>query len=99
MAANKNNKTAPPATQENRALAGEQATYRIRNHLEAFGCDEGNPRFCVPRPQPRATFSTRRNRAGVKIKIPTARNFLPAFWIIYAPSDWTGGGPQLRHVA
>jgi hypothetical protein len=45
-----NSKTAPPATQENRALAGEQATYRVRNHLEAFGCGEGNPRFCVPRP-------------------------------------------------
>src|SRR5262249_49773341 len=37
--------------------------------------------------------------SGRQNKNPNRAEFLPAFWIIYAPSDWTGDGPQLRHVA
>jgi len=71
-------------------LAGEQATYRIRDHVEAFGCGEGT-RFCVR--QLHGAARARRSLWEGTERTSKSRprgNFLPAF-SIYAPSDWTGG--------
>jgi len=55
-------------------------TYRIRDHVEAFGRGEGIPRFCAPRLHCTARARrSRRNGATVKMKIPPRGNFCPHF--------------------
>src|SRR5262249_12057257 len=59
------------------------------DHVEAFRRGEGNCRDAA-----RDVLYEEEPR-GRKNKIPSARNFLPVFWVIYAPSDWTGGEPAI----